>query len=62
LRGSSTDDARKVSELSPPQPVEIIRHQVIKRWRPSCQRRHSPQPDLSGQVVGQGRIGVRLAA
>lgn len=62
LRGSSIDDRRQVIELPPPQPVEIIEHQVIKRWCPACQRWHSPKLDLQGQVFGQGRIGVRVAS
>lgn len=62
LRGSSIDYTRQVIELPPPQPVEIIEHQVIKRWCPACQRWHSPKLDLSGQVFGQGRIGVRIAS
>jgi transposase len=62
LRGSSIDYRRQVIELPPPQPVEVIEHQLIKRWCPSCQRWHSPKLDLSGQVFGQGRIGVRIAS
>ena len=42
--------------------MEVIEHQVVKRWCPHCERWHSPQLDLSGQVFGQGRIGVRVAA
>lgn len=62
LRGSSIDYRRQVIDLPPPQPVEIIEHQVIKRWCPACQRWHSPTLDLSGQVFGQGRISVRIAS
>lgn len=62
LRGSSLDYRRQVIELPPPQPVEVIEHQVIKRWCPACQRWHRPKLDLSGQVFGQGRIGVRVAS
>jgi transposase len=62
LRGESLDYSREVIELPPPQPVEVIEHQVVKRWCPHCGRWHSPQLDLSGQVFGQGRIGVRVAA
>jgi hypothetical protein len=62
LRGSSSDYRRQVIELPPPQPVEVIEHQVIKRWCPACQRWHSPTLDLTGQVFGQGRIGVRVAS
>ena len=49
-------------ELPPPQPVEVIEHQIIKRWCPCCGRWRSPKLDLAGQVIGQGRIGVRVAS
>jgi transposase len=62
LTGESLDYNREVVELPPPQPVEVIEHQVIKRWCPHCARWRSPQLDLTGQVFGQGRIGVRVAA
>jgi transposase len=62
LRGESLDYSREVVELPPPQPVEVIEHQVVKRWCPHCERWRSPQLDLSGQVFGQGRIGMRVAA
>jgi hypothetical protein len=62
LTGESLDYSREVLELPPPQPVEVIEHQVIKRWCPSCARWRSPQLNLTGQVLGQGRIGVRVAA
>ncbi len=62
LQGTSIDYRRQVIELPPPQPVEIIQHQVIKRWCPHCPRWRSPQLDLTGQVLGQGRIGVRIAS
>lgn len=62
LSGESLDYSREVVELPPPQPVEVIEHQVVKRWCPHCERWRSPQLDLSGQVFGQGRIGVRVAA
>ena len=62
LRGESLAYSREVIELPPPQPVEVIEHQVVKRWCPHCECWRSPQLDLSGQVFGQGRIGVRVAA
>lgn len=61
LSGESLDYSREVVELPPPQPVEVIEHQVVKRWCPHCARWRSPQLDLTGQVFGQGRIGVRIA-
>jgi transposase len=48
-------------ELPPPQPVEVIEHRVIKRWCPSCERWQRPPLELTGQVIGQGRIGVGIA-
>ena len=62
LRGESIDYTREVIELPPPQAVEVIEHPVIKRGCPHCQTWHSPELDLSGQVFGQGRIGVRVAS
>jgi hypothetical protein len=62
LAGESLDYSREVIELPPPQPVAVIEHQVVKRWCPHCECWRSPQLDLRGQVFGQGRIGVRVAA
>ena len=62
LSGESLAYSREVIELPPPQPVEVIEHQVLKRWCPRCQRWQSPRLDLTGQVLGQGRIGVRVAS
>jgi transposase len=62
LSGQSLNYTRQVVELPPPQPVEVIEHQVIKRWCPCCKAWRSPTLDLSGQVLGQGRIGVRVIA
>ena len=62
LSGESIDYTRQVIELPPPQPVEVLEHQVIKRWCPCCEQWQSPRLDLAGQVIGQGRIGVRIAS
>lgn len=62
LDGKSLDYTRQVIELPPPQPVEVIEHQVIKRYCPHCRHWRSPKLDLKGQVFGQGRIGVGLAS
>jgi transposase len=62
LRGESIDYRREVIELPPPQPVEVVEHQVIKRWCPCCGQWRRPQIDLAGQVIGQGRFGVRIAS
>ena len=62
LHGQSVDYRRQVIELPAPAPLEIIEHQVIKRFCPHCRRWRSPQLDLSGQVLGHSRIGVRIAS
>jgi len=62
LSGESVDYTREVVELPPPPAVEVTEHQVIKRWCPHCRKWRSPQLDLSGQVIGHGRIGVRIAS
>ena len=62
LRGHSIDYTRQVIELPVPPPVEIIEHQIIKRFCPKCRRWRHPQLDLRGQVLGRSRIGVRLAS
>jgi transposase len=62
LRGHSIDYTRQVIELPEPPPVEIIEHQIIKRFCPVCHRWRHPQLDLRGKVLGRGRIGVRLAS
>jgi len=62
LSGHSIDYRRQVIELPPPVPVDVVEHQVIKRWCPHCRCWRSPQLDLTGQVFGQGRIGTRIAS
>ncbi len=55
---------RQVIELPPPQAVQVQEHQLFKSWCPRCGKwQHaSAQVDLSGQVVGQSRMGVRIAS
>src|SRR5919204_2504152 len=62
LRGASIARTREVIDLPPPPPVEVTEHQILKRYCPVCQRWQVPAPDWSGQVLGQGRFGVRLVS
>jgi transposase len=62
LSGTSLDYSRQVIELPEPTPVEVIEHRVIRRYCPKCEAWRSPRLDLSGQVLGQGRMGVRLVS
>lgn len=62
LSGLHVGRRRQVIEVPPPPPVEVIEHQVQRGWCSYCRQWREAPLDLSGQVVGQGRIGVRLAA
>jgi len=62
LQGNSLAYTRQVIDLPAPQPIDIIEHQVFKRWCPHCRRWHRPKLELAGVVLGQGRIGVRMVA
>lgn len=62
LDGQSVDRTRQVIELPEPQPVEIVEHRMIKRYCPHCEKWRSPKADFGGIVVGEGRIGIRLAS
>jgi transposase len=62
LRGRSVARRRQVIDLPAPQAVEVTEHVVIKRQCPRCRGWKSPKLDLRGQVLGQGRVGVRLAS
>jgi hypothetical protein len=55
---------RQVIELPPPQPVEVTEHQLYKGWCPRCEKWHHAhaQVDLRTQVIGQSRMGVRIAS
>lgn len=60
LYGHKEDRRRQVIDLPPPQAVGITEHRVIKGHCLKCGRWHAPRVDLRGQVLGQGRLGVRL--
>ena len=54
--------SHQVIDIPPPAPVEVTEHQVIKRWCAHCEKWHAPQLDLRQEVLGQGRIGLRLTS
>ena len=60
LGGLSLAREREVIEIPKPEPVEVIHHRVFKGWCASCQKWHEAPVDLQGEVLGQGRLGVRL--
>jgi transposase len=53
---------RQVIELPPPQPVEVTEHQLYKSWCPRCAKWHCASVDLHTQVIGQSRMGARIAS
>lgn len=62
LSGDSESYRRQVIELPEPSPVEVIEHRILKRHCPTCETMQYPDIDWSRKVIGQGRIGIRLAA
>jgi transposase len=62
LGGISLARLREVMDLPPPAAVEVREHQIYKGWCANCQRWHEAPVDLHDQVLGQGRIGHRLAS
>lgn len=62
MAGDSIKRTREVIEI-PAITAEVIEHQFIKRHCPVCQAWKTPTAAVVGDVVlGQGRIGVRLAS
>lgn len=62
LSGESIARHRQVIDLPPMAALQVVDHQVIKRWCPKCQAWHTPKLDLSGEVLGQGRMGHGIAS
>src|SRR2546423_110270 len=62
LGGISLARCREVIDVPPPPVVEVTEHRIYKGWCSSCQKWHEAPVDFSEQVLGQGRIGVRLAS
>lgn len=62
LGGVSLARCREVIDLLPPAPIQITDHRIFKGWCAGCQKWHEAPVDLQAEVLGQGRIGVRLAS
>jgi transposase len=62
LGGISLARCREVIDVPPPPKVEVTEHRIYKGWCTGCQKWHEAPVDFSEQVLGQGRIGVRLAS
>lgn len=59
LRGASIARRREVIDL-PETPMEVTEHQILKRYCPVCGAWKTPRVALEGEVLGQGRLGLRL--
>jgi transposase len=59
LCGVAIARRREVIDL-PAAAVEVTEHHFIKRYCPVCHAWKTPRVDLAGEVVGHGRMGVRL--
>jgi transposase len=62
LGGITLARVREVIDVPVPPPVEVTHHRIYKGWCARCQKWHEAPVDLQEQVLGQGRIGVRLAS
>ena len=62
LGGVSVTRRRQVIELAPPPPVEVTEHVVYHGWCSACQKWREAPLDVSTQVLGQGRLGVRVSS
>jgi len=59
LMGGWEHGVREVIDI-PDTPIQITHHRIIRRYCGVCQKPHLPKLDLSSEVVGRHRIGVRL--
>ena len=50
---------RQVIEI-PVAPVRVIEHRIVAGYCGVCQKRYMPRLDLTGEVVGNHRVGIRL--
>ncbi len=62
LGGISLARVREVIDLLPCPPVFVRHHHLYKAWCANCQKWYEAPVDLQEQVMGQGRIGVRLTS
>jgi transposase len=62
LGGISLARSREVIDVPVPVAVEVTDHRIYKGWCATCQKWHEAPVELHEQVLGQGRIGHRLAS
>lgn len=59
LSGGTVHHTRQVIDV-PPVSVEVVEHRYISRHCGVCKKNYVPKVDLSGEVIGTHRIGIRL--
>jgi transposase len=62
LGGVSVARRRQVIELPPPPAIEVTEHVVYHGWCSECGTWREAPLDVSAQVIGQGRMGVKLTS
>jgi len=62
LGGITLARVREVIDIPPPPEVVVTQHRIYQGWCSNCQKWHEAPVDLHEEVLGQGRIGVRLTS
>jgi transposase len=62
LGGVSVARCRQVIELPPPPPIEVTEHVVYHGWCSQCGTWREAPLDVSREVLGHGRMGVKLTS
>jgi transposase len=62
LGGISIARRRQVIEIPPPAPVEVTEHVVYHGWCSECGKWREAGLDVSAEVMGQGRLGVKITS
>jgi transposase len=62
LGGVSVARRRQVIELPPPPPIAVTEHVIYHGWCSQCGTWREAPLDVSGEVIGQGRMGGRLTS
>lgn len=60
LSGGTVHHSRQVVDIPPVVSVEVVEHRYISRHCGVCRKNYVPKVDLSGEVIGTHRIGIRL--
>ena len=62
LGGVSVVRRRQVIEIPPPPAVEVTEHIVYHGWCSECKKWREAPLDVSAEVMGQGRLGVKITS